>query len=862
MLSDKYNIKNLISIIITIVIQYKWILTILFVLIFVHQITKTRIDIELNTDSNNSFSIYWAEKGSSFHESRKIGFHIFKDKFRYKVDFNSFFKNIYKIRIDPLISEGRITINKIVINDKYFKPIVFDRKSDFEKFIPTNNIKSISYDSNQMTIVSEGIDPSFALSIKPSFDLKCLIKIILFSAFVSIGTIVFLVILKSTLFPKFNYSIKTSSDVMCMLIRNISNKYIKKYSHEIITVIGLLSTYLMSIYLLSLDQQSFSMRFAGNFAIILLDLLLMLAYLRLIKYSKSIFFLIVIHLLLLASIFLQFESSFHLTEINKEINIKEYIFTLNSLMLIIFFILNRTDFKLKTINDRERLSSDYVLLLLLAVPILNYASHNSDFLITETTIILFIILLSIPTLLLFFIHFVLYKYVRNDLLFPIVIGCFYSFYSMPQFASLLKLRSDDNIIFHILILIFISTLLCILYAKNKKILYIITVVLFGSAFVDYAVINVENNHKINKLFNMDIPQSSPNKFNMKPDIYFLIYDGYAQPSLMEYYGIDNHSQMNFLKENSFVFYEKTYSLGAASLESMALTLGMSYETSMGRKDWNRQNWRKMLSGNNIVNYYLKKSGYKTYYVLSHYLLQGEGKIGDYVFPRPSKNSGMEMILNGIRQGEFKFDTPPLENYTYEEWLNEKRQIINAQSNYPKFLYAHFIYPGHSNNSGKCLPDGTKIYAGRLKIANRQMREDIEAILKKNKDAVIIIAGDHGPHLTGDCFTLAGYNEDEVTSVHLVDRYGMLLAIRWPDQGYKEYDNITVLQDVFFSVFAYLTRDQSIFNHQLVGKTYPYGSIPEGAIIGGKVMWGKDKGRKLCDILIYPKRHLNFILKGE
>ena len=92
--------------------------------------------------------------------------------------------------------------------------------------------------------------------------------------------------------------------------------------------------------------------------------------------------------------------------------------------------------------------------------------------------------------------------------------------------------------------------------------------------------------------------------------------------------------------------------------------------------------------------------------------------------------------------------------------------------------------------------------------------------------------------------LASYRQDEVTSVHLADRYGMFLAIRWPDQGYKEYDDIRILQDVFFSVFAYLTRDQSIFNHQVIGKTSTFGSIPGGAIIDGKVMWGKDKGKEL------------------
>jgi len=172
MLPGKCNMNKLFNRIIAILIQYKWVLIILFAFIFIHQLSKVCIEIELNTDSNNSFSIYWAEKGSYFHESRRIKIPIYKDKYSYRVNVNLVFKNIYEFRIDPLISEGRIIINKIVIKDKYFKPIVFDKKSDFEKFIPLNDVKSVTYDNNQMIIVSGGEDPYLAMSLNPSFDLK------------------------------------------------------------------------------------------------------------------------------------------------------------------------------------------------------------------------------------------------------------------------------------------------------------------------------------------------------------------------------------------------------------------------------------------------------------------------------------------------------------------------------------------------------------------------------------------------------------------------------------------------------------------------------------------------------------------
>ena len=235
-MSGKCNINNLYNHIIALFIKYKWVLTILFVLIFVHQLSKISIEIELNTDSNNLFSIYWGEKESYFHESRKVKFPIYKDKYRYRADFNLLFKNIYEFRIDPLITEGRISINKIVIKDKYFKPIVFDKKSDFEKFVPLNDIRSVAYDSNQMTIISAGIDPYLALSINPSFGLKCFVTFIfsnfVFSALISIATIVFLVIVNNTLFRESNYRYTISTMLIFVLSLTVIMAIVSSnYSH-------------------------------------------------------------------------------------------------------------------------------------------------------------------------------------------------------------------------------------------------------------------------------------------------------------------------------------------------------------------------------------------------------------------------------------------------------------------------------------------------------------------------------------------------------------------------------------------------------------------------------------------------------
>ena len=92
-----------------------------------------------------------------------------------------------------------------------------------------------------------------------------------------------------------------------------------------------------------------------------------------------------------------------------------------------------------------------------------------------------------------------------------------------------------------------------------------------------------------------------------------------------------------------------------------------------------------------------------------------------------------------------------------------------------------------------------------------MRGDIEAILGSNRDAIIIINGDHGPYLTKNCTLLKQqqYPPETIDRLDIQDRFGAFLAVRWPDSRYEPYDDITVLQHLFPAVFSYLAEDSTI-----------------------------------------------------
>ena len=158
------------------------------------------------------------------------------------------------------------------------------------------------------------------------------------------------------------------------------------------------------------------------------------------------------------------------------------------------------------------------------------------------------------------------------------------------------------------------------------------------------------------------------------------------------------------------------------------------------------------------------------------------------------------------------------------------------------MYSYSAHPGHSQNSGKCIPKDKKKYIRQLKHANNEMQDDINTILKENPTSIIIVAGDHGPYLTLNCFTIPkDYDVSEINRYHIQDRFGSFLAIHWPkDLKYNNYD-IKILQDVFPAVLAGLFNNEDIWEKGRVSSkievlytnTDKEVSVENGIINGGK-----------------------------
>lgn len=313
-----------------------------------------------------------------------------------------------------------------------------------------------------------------------------------------------------------------------------------------------------------------------------------------------------------------------------------------------------------------------------------------------------------------------------------------------------------------------------------------------------------------------------------PNVYLLVFESYANEESIASYGVDNSEQIDYLLDSGFTIYDGTYSVAAGSLPSMATALGLSD---------NIANERRATSGDSVVNRIFQMQGYDTHGVFpSDYYFRGFSPKYSSFFPAPEGPvSTATSFAESVLRGEFRFEGGYI-SPDYSEYLQEKRRVLGLDSGNPVFLHTHNKFPGHSQNSGACRLDETEQYASGLEEANREMALDIMAIDDLD-EAIIIIAGDHGPYLTKNCRGLGEYSAEEISRLDVQDRYGSFLAIRWPADLRDDLE-LQILQDIFPAVFSTLTGSESVFEEaripsQTLGSAAGSVRVMEGVLEGGQ-----------------------------
>ena len=504
---------------------------------------------------------------------------------------------------------------------------------------------------------------------------------------------------------------------------------------------------------------------------------------------------------------------------------------------------------------RPSISQVLVLLLPLAAGV-QYIRLNTELVNFTIGYELLLLIVVIGVIFIYLIPKIFYRWI--DYRASLVSGLTYIFLTVSMadiFAYMVK-QDIVSIKMSIRILVLCFSIFSILSFSGKKtivlisIFYFISLILFGprsvqTDFADRATLEHERNKKgdvvsendFSSVYQQKLAIASSVKFYSPYDIYLMIYDAYPNQETMNLYGINNDNQYDYLKQIGFTIYDGVYSVAGTSVETMSRVLSMD-SNHPGR-------W--FTSGNRgIVTEVLQNNNYKTAGIFrSRYFLGNEVK-RSWNFYSPQDSTDRNFLIQAVIEGEFRFDI--FHVIPDREFAKFKYDMISDKSQQPHFLYAHTEYPNHSQNSGQCLPEERDNFQKNLKVANSIMRIDIENIIATKRNSIIIIAGDHGPYLTKNCYALGKqYNVSEIDRLDVQDRYGTFLAIYWPDNlKYASNTRIMILQNALLEVFRALTKDrQKLDGFDVDTHTLGYKEITGGVYVkDGIIHGGKNDGEPL------------------
>ena len=495
--------------------------------------------------------------------------------------------------------------------------------------------------------------------------------------------------------------------------------------------------------------------------------------------------------------------------------------------------------KLAFNNSKEKIySGDFFLLLLPLTPVVQYILNNQDILSPLGSLYVFIFFMLFSGIYIFVIPAFLSFVGSTRTLIFLGLAFVFTITSMASLSNIYEWFDKGSIKIQLMFMggVFLATWF-LNSLNDKKILRVLIAVVFVSNSVmqllaqdiwkDRTSLPVAEN-KLLSLIEERVPAVTPN-------IYLLVYDAYVSNETMLAYGINNSSQEEYLEELGFELYPHTYSVGHKSIKTMSRVLNASTDFY--------GNSRRAVSGDGIIQKTLKSFGYETYGLFPWDWYFRGNNASTYDFSTPEYISSPDILLQAILMGEFRFDFG-FDKLSRKQFVETKQGIFESVSGNQVFIYMHSNLPGHSQNSGVCRPDETNRFITKLLNANLEMQQDIKTIIENDPESIIIVAGDHGPYLTKNCLGLEGYDISEISRLDIQDRFGTFLAIRWPTDNFAKFDDITVLQDIFPAVFAYLLNDQRILESKIESSILEIGTISGASVQNGIIFGGINDGEPL------------------
>jgi len=483
-------------------------------------------------------------------------------------------------------------------------------------------------------------------------------------------------------------------------------------------------------------------------------------------------------------------------------------------------------------------TGDFIFLLIPLVPVVQYVLSNQDTLDIYNSFLVFLYFAIFSGILCIIVPVLLSFFASKQVLIAASTSFVYVILNMASLSGSNNWHHQGSLRIQLAVLIIIFLILLSHKFIPKALFKIAVVVYFiiNTAFVCFTTGTVEKAPQKTYRFPIETALNEKTMEN-RNDVFLLVYESYADNETMKHYGFNNGDQLAFLEANGFHVYHGIYTLGTATIASMSRVFNVHRKLE----------GRKFVAGGGPVYSIFRRQGYRTCGVFhNNYLVRGLPRDDiKFDFLYPTDSGGATVFIKAILKGEFSDDVS-LEEKDLESYFRQKYRLLRGEPSTPLFMYSHRGVPGHRYTkalSSDDVSESIKAYLYNLKNANIEIRKEVNIAIENNPNAIIIIAGDHGPFLTktgyGVHLNPEEYTADEIDRYDIQDRYGAFLAIKWPDKEYNRMFDISVLQDIFPAVFAYLYNDETIFektrikNRTTVNKKIASGVyVKEGIVIGG------------------------------
>ncbi len=344
--------------------------------------------------------------------------------------------------------------------------------------------------------------------------------------------------------------------------------------------------------------------------------------------------------------------------------------------------------------------------------------------------------------------------------------------------------------------------------------------------------------------------------NYKPDIYYIILDGYARKDvLQEVYAFDNSDFLNDLNTRGFIVTELSHSNYAQTQLTLASSLNFEYLNYLSFASGistNHDPLAEMILDSK-VRVLLENMGYQVYFSGEYLFAEvNDPAIVFYEFNSYALTTFESLLLESTMfEILVDYGWVNISNYTYK---THREKILNGfamaerlvESSSPKFVFVHIIAPHipfvFDQDGNPTQPDweytifeGSQVthgldnyvtgYRAQLAYINQLTITTIDHILQKSSSApIIILQSDHGP---------GSQYGDTVDTSCLKERFSILNAIYLPNgdkisisASISPVNTFRLIFNAYFGTNLEVLPDISYFSNW----ENPYGFIDVTALV--------------------------------